>query len=80
MEKPDLYAVTPPVEERFKSPLSEGDGACATFAAIRNDAGDLIGVYQGDSQNPDLLGVRYTVAEFLAMAGGIDAIRTKLGL
>lgn len=80
MEKQELYDVTPPVEERIKSPLSEGNGACATFAAIRNSAGDVIGVYQGDSQNPDLLGVRYTLEEFYAMAGGIDAIRKGLGL
>ncbi|WP_158516379.1 hypothetical protein [Kitasatospora sp. MBT66] len=80
MEKQELYDVLPPVEERIKSPLSEGNGACATFAPIRNSAGDLIGVYQGDSQNPDLLGVRYTLDEFHAMADGIDAIRRALGL
>ncbi|MFF7588576.1 DUF397 domain-containing protein [Kitasatospora purpeofusca] len=80
MKKQELYEVTPSKDERFKSALSEGNGACATFAAIRNDAGDLIGIFQGDSQNPDILGVRYTPEEFIAMADGIDGIRKRLGL
>ncbi|MFI2607676.1 hypothetical protein [Kitasatospora sp. NPDC018619] len=80
MNKADLYSVTPPVEERFKSPLSVENSGCATFAPILNSSGELAGVYQGDSQNPDLLGVRHTIEEFIAMADGMDAIRKRLGL
>ncbi|KJS52578.1 hypothetical protein VM98_30430 [Streptomyces rubellomurinus subsp. indigoferus] len=80
MEKQELYDVTPSIDERFKSPLSQTNGSCATFAPIKDANGQLIGVYQGESQNPDILGVRYTIAEFVAMADGMDAIRTRLGL
>ncbi|MFF4922880.1 hypothetical protein ACWDD9_00785 [Kitasatospora sp. NPDC001119] len=80
MEKQELYDVTPPMEDRFKSPFSEANGACATFAPILGEDGRLIGVFQGDSQNPEILGVRHTIAEFVAMADGMTAIRTRLGL
>ncbi|MBO1419243.1 hypothetical protein [Streptomyces sp. FH025] len=80
MEKQELYDITPPVSERFKSPLSQGNGACATFAPIKDENGHVVGVYQGDSQNPGILGVRYTIAEFVAMADGMGAIRKRLGL
>jgi hypothetical protein len=80
MEKQDLYDVTPPISERFKSPLSVGNGGCATFAPINDASGHLIGVYVGDSQNPDIQGTRYTPEEFVAMADGMDSIRKRLGL
>ncbi|MFB7473218.1 DUF397 domain-containing protein [Kitasatospora sp. NPDC056184] len=81
MEKQDLYDITPPVEERFKSPLSEGNGACIDFAATGRDGnGRATGVAIFDSQNPELMGTRYTPEEFIAMADGIEAIRKKLGL
>ncbi|MFJ2775721.1 hypothetical protein [Kitasatospora sp. NPDC087315] len=80
MEKQELYDVTPPVSDRFKSPLSQANGTCATFAPIANADGQLVGVFVGDSQNPDILGVRLTPSEFVAMADGMDAIRKRLGL
>ncbi|MFJ6622304.1 hypothetical protein ACIQOW_32580 [Kitasatospora sp. NPDC091335] len=80
MEKQKLYDVVPPIEERFKSPLSQANGTCATFAPITGADGQLAGVFVGDSQNPDILGVRLTPEEFIAMADGMAAIRTRLGL
>ncbi|MBD0689695.1 hypothetical protein [Streptomyces sp. CBMA123] len=80
MEKQDLYDVIPPIEERFKSPLSQANGTCATFAPITGADGQLAGVFVGDSMNPEILGVRLTPDEFMAMADGMDAIRKQLGL
>ncbi|RGD62501.1 hypothetical protein DR950_36335 [Kitasatospora xanthocidica] len=80
MEKQELYDVTPPVEDRFKSPFSEANGACATFAPILSEDGRLVGIFQGDSQNPDILGVRHTLPEFVAMADGMEDIRKRFGL
>ncbi|MFD0407339.1 hypothetical protein [Kitasatospora sp. NPDC127116] len=80
MEKQDLYNVTPPVSERFKSPFSETNGSCATFAPIMDAGGKLVGIFMGDSQNPDILGVRLTLPEFVAMADGMGDIRKRFGL
>ncbi|MDH6139663.1 MULTISPECIES: DUF397 domain-containing protein [Kitasatospora] len=80
MQKQELYNVTPPVSERFKSPLSQTNGSCVTFAPIKDEGDHLIGIYMGDSQNPDIQGTRYTPEEFIAMADGIDSIRKRLGL
>ncbi|WP_327065967.1 DUF397 domain-containing protein [Kitasatospora sp. NBC_01302] len=81
MKKQNLYDITPPVEERFKSPLSEANGSCVDFAATGRDAsGVATGVFVGDSMNPGLLGLRFTPEEFTAMADGIAAIRKQLGL
>jgi hypothetical protein len=80
MNKAELYDVTPPVEERFKSPHSAEESGCVTFAPIKDARGNLLGVFVGDSKNPDLQGMRYTPEEFVAMADGIDAIRKRLGL
>ncbi|MFB7377227.1 DUF397 domain-containing protein [Kitasatospora purpeofusca] len=81
VKKQELYDITPGPEERFKSPLSEGNGACVDFAATGWDAnGVATGVAIFDSENPELTGTRYTPEEFIAMADGIEAIRKRLGL
>ncbi|MFF9644700.1 MULTISPECIES: hypothetical protein [Kitasatospora] len=81
MNKAELYDITPPIEERFKSPLSAENGGCADFAATGWDEnGAATGVFLGDSKNPELLGIRLTPEEFVAMADGIGAIRARLGL